>query len=63
MTYEDGYRAGYQAARVLMPDIVRCKDCKYYDGFGCENMKNERMIGMIVADDWFCADGEVRDGG
>ena len=40
------------------PDIVRCKDCKYYNGFNCENMKNERLIEMIVADDWFCADGE-----
>ena len=40
------------------PRIVRCEDCKYYSGFTCENMKNEQMIGMIVADDWFCADGE-----
>ena len=42
-------------------ELVRCKDCKYYSGFTCENMKNERMIGMIVADDWFCADGRKKD--
>lgn len=41
-------------------ELVRCKDCKYYNRYSCENMKNERMIGMIVADDWFCADGEKK---
>lgn len=35
--------------------VVRCKDCKHYDGDNC-CMKN----GLIVRDDggWFCADGE-----
>lgn len=48
---------------VSAENVVRCKDCRNYNGFSCENMKNERMIGMIVADDWFCADGKRKDGG
>ena len=38
-------------------ELVRCKVCRNYNGFSCENMKNEQMIGMLVADEWFCADG------
>ena len=39
------------------PEIVRCKDCKHYDGNGtC--MKNG--IAMLT-ESWFCADGERRD--
>lgn len=36
-------------------ELVRCKDCKYYDGNGtC--MK----IGIaFLTDEWFCADGEM----
>ena len=34
-------------------ELIRCKDCKYYDGHGtC--MK----IGIaMLTDDWYCADG------
>ena len=46
--------------------VVRCKDCKHYDkdpyckGFGdctgaCDNL-------VKVHDDWFCADGERKEG-
>lgn len=36
------------------PDIVRCKDCKYYSWHtdSCDH------IGGIVSKDFFCADGE-----
>ena len=38
------------------PEIIRCKDCKHYDGDGtC--MK----IGIaFLSDHWFCADGKKR---
>ena len=37
-----------------LPDVVMCKDCKYYDGNGtC--MKNGIAS---LTDNWFCADGE-----
>ena len=36
------------------PEIVRCKDCKYNNPFGCMKLQ------IIVGDDWFCADGERR---
>ena len=34
--------------------VVRCKDCKYFKTRLCENEDNH--------DDWFCADGERKDG-
>lgn len=36
------------------PEIVRCKDCKYYSWHtdSCDH------IGGIVSKDFFCADGE-----
>ena len=33
------------------PEIIRCKDCKYNNPFGCDKH------GMIVSDNYFCADG------
>lgn len=37
-------------------ELIRCKDCKYYDGNGtC--MKNGLAL---LTDHWFCADGERR---
>ena len=38
------------------PDIVRCKDCKHYMTIHCT------CDGCCISDDWFCADGERRDG-
>ena len=39
------------------PEIIRCKNCKYYDGNGtC--MKNGIAF---LTDNWFCADGERKD--
>ena len=35
-------------------EVVRCKDCKYFKTRLCENEDNY--------DDWFCADGERKDG-
>ena len=35
-------------------EVVRCKDCKYFKTPLCENEDNH--------DDWFCADGERKDG-
>ena len=34
--------------------VVRCKDCKYFKTRLCENEDSH--------DDWFCADGERKDG-
>ena len=34
--------------------VVRCKDCKYFETWLCQNEDNY--------DDWFCADGERKDG-
>ena len=34
--------------------VVRCKDCKYFETWLCQNEDN--------SDNWFCADGERKDG-
>ena len=40
--------------------IVRCKDCRYRgNSLNCL-LESE---GLTVPDDWFCADGEVKDNG
>ena len=36
------------------PEIVRCKDCKHFDGIDCETTG----IVNIMDTNWFCADGE-----
>ncbi len=48
--WEEGYGKNQQ-------QIIRCKDCKHYDGDGtCIK------IGIaMLTDDWFCADGERKD--
>ena len=40
------------------PEIVRCKDCKYYDHCnGCMSWHDVNSNN----DNWYCADGERRD--
>lgn len=39
-----------QAPTINAVEVVRCKDCKYFETPLCENDDNY--------DDWFCADGE-----
>ena len=34
--------------------VVRCRDCKYFKTWLCQNEDN--------SDNWFCADGERKDG-
>ena len=41
------------------PQIVRCKDCKYYDSFSQECRNG---LDGIFTGEWFCADGVKRDG-
>lgn len=37
-----------------LTQVVRCKDCKYFDGQDCKN----RIESISNEPDWFCADGE-----
>lgn len=39
------------------PQIVRCKDCKW---FHCGNCVSNILYEMEVNEDWFCAYGEKR---
>ena len=40
-------------------EIVRCKDCIFPKNGICHNAKT---FGAIIKDDWFCADGERKEG-
>lgn len=56
--YREAFRRGEETGYTKRDEeIVRCKDCKHYDG-------NECMIKMgwfAVLPDWFCADGERKE--
>ena len=41
------------------PEIVRCKDCKFWNNDGIITTC-EKHIGNGYPGDWFCADGEHR---
>ena len=52
-------RVKHDALELLkaQPDVVRCKNCKFWhDPISCQ-MYSE---GMETGEDWFCADGERR---
>lgn len=59
--YAEGYRDGYFKRD---EEIVRCKDCIFHEksikgkGYCCGTCDG---LGS-VDDDWFCADGERKDG-
>jgi hypothetical protein len=38
--------------------VVRCKDCKHFDGLNCK----VNDITNIMDTNWFCADGERQEG-
>ena len=65
--YEEAYRKGYAQRDA---DIIRCKDCKYayltYDGDCkyCDMFTDDDgdPIERYHPGDWFCADGERKDG-
>ena len=44
--------------------VVRCKDCKYFNINGCDEgfgWCERNGIGHGSSTDWYCADGERRD--
>ena len=43
-----------------IPELVRCKDCKHYDS---ETQSCLDGLDGIFQPEWFCADGERKDGG
>lgn len=52
-------------------EVVRCRECIYLEkdskfdmtGDGNEDARFCGIIGCCTNDDWFCADGERKDGG
>jgi len=62
MTPEEAYRAGYQAGKLSMPEIVLCRDCKHGEPFNECDVYCTKDIGTIESSvhkpDWFCADAK-----
>ena len=55
-TWEEVYEALYDLPFI---ELVRCKDCKYYDYFnGCMSWHDVNSNN----DNWYCADGEPKEG-
>ena len=44
------------------PEIVRCKDCRYYVRDNDRPPRGKCLpLNILSVDDWFCADGERRE--
>ena len=43
--------------------VVRCKDCKHHEDEEIRMVYCPNIIGGWVGENWFCADGERKDGG
>jgi len=50
----DQYQKGYADRD---SEIIRCKDCRHFDGEGCSN-GNSICYQYATRPDWYCADGE-----
>ena len=42
--------------------VVRCKDCKHYRNEEPGMVYCSNIVAGWVKDDWFCADGEPKEG-
>ena len=45
-----------------LPEIVRCKDCKFLKPMELLAKQCCPLLNRAVRDDWFCANGERKDG-
>lgn len=65
----DQYHTGYSDAMMSAVEVVRCKDCKYYQtddikcpcNIGLAHATTDAEYTWIPEPDWFCADGERRE--
>ena len=52
--YDDGYKD-------RDAEIVRCKECKYYEPFRTD-VGFCKISGLLYDNDWFCMGGKRKDG-
>ena len=50
-----------EAPTVDAVEVVRCRECKYHEEEGIEMVYCPNMIGW-VENEWFCANGERKEG-
>ena len=43
-------------------EVVRCRECKYHEEEGIDMVYCPNMIGGWVENEWFCANGERKEG-
>ena len=43
-------------------EVVRCKDCKYHEDEEIGMVYCHNEIGGWVGENWFCADGKLKEG-
>lgn len=68
--YEEAYRRGYAAGYTKREDeIIRCRDCKHrptqkkcFPDTVCPCQCSDSYYSWAPPDDWYCADGEPKDG-
>ena len=65
---EDLARILNEQPTIEQPQVVHCRDCKWWRDFHCENDNVSRKIqdcgcypDFNTEGDWFCADGENRN--
>jgi len=55
----DDTQLGCNGDYSMFREIVRCKDCTWFDGWGfCEK---HSLCGLMIDKNFFCADGERDD--
>lgn len=51
-----------EAPTINAVHVVRCKDCKYHEDEEIGMVYCPNALGGWVAENWFCADGERKEG-
>ena len=59
---ESGWLNNRRDERCLLKEVVRCKDCKHYDEDENSRLGTCLENGVCSTQDWFCADGERKEG-
>lgn len=59
---DDIYQALKDAPTVDAVPVVRCKDCKYAERLKCGSLACVFLDNPSIPEDYFCADGERRNG-
>ena len=63
---EESYGDDYKWNLHNNGELVRCKECEYYDRFRNQNIgtcRNIEIPNRTIEENWFCADGRRKNDG